>query len=111
MKISNASLLSIKMAIEKNKGVVVNDHNVGGEIKVDYIAEFGDEVVLMFYSNHFSVNPIYLDEEGIPHVSTISTGRTLFGRGKGTQQEVMDLGNAEAYFKDRSFGAYYNIAA
>lgn len=77
-------------AIRKNNNVVIDDHhNAGRTYDVAHVAELVKgvhtdsprvHVVMLMEGKNFCLNPIYLDQHGIPHLSTNSVGGLVMAK-------------------------------
>ena len=98
IEINNVQEIISKIANPEKFLVVKDDHQNEKELKIDFpliqVNPNGDVNICAGFDNTFSVNPLYLSEDGEVHLSTWSCGGVVDYRPGETKEEAVARYNA-----------------
>lgn len=99
-KITKVDFAGLVEVIRARKGVVIDDHGIRGELRLAGVGLIDNgkrqQFVALCDSRYFSLNSVYLDEHGVPHLSTSSVGGVVMPMYHGGDlQEACDAYSAE----------------
>jgi hypothetical protein len=113
-KMAKHSFAQIVSAIAANNGMVKDDHGNGTRmLKLAGVATLDKNErstpVALCDSAYFSVNGVYLDEEGVPHVDISSVGGVVDCRNHASVKDAVEHYNEEQKGFPFSCGTLNNV--
>lgn len=74
----NTKFAAIINATKAAKGLINDAHRTGAKTQISHLGVFGDHLVALHEGKLFCLNPVFLDTDGSPTLSTCSVGGNLY---------------------------------